>query len=101
MATTSRLRQAVRTPMTAEPAQGNLRRRFRPLAQARVTGVLAALDYFAQLSQRNRYHYTDAEVDVLMSAIMDKVGEVEAAFREGRGNRPTFSWDAAAVGEDE
>jgi hypothetical protein len=78
-----------------QPAQGNLRRRFRPLAQARVTRVLAALDYFAQLSQRNRYHYTDAEVDVLMIALMGKVSDVEAAFREGRGNRPAFSWDAA------
>jgi hypothetical protein len=92
MATTQRTRPAHHP--APEPSQGNLRRRFRPLAQARITGVLAALDYFAQLSQRNRYHYTDAEVDILMRAIEDKVAEVAAAFREGRGNRPTFSWDA-------
>lgn len=72
---------------------GNLRNRFRPLAKARVSGVLVALDYFAQLAQRNRYHYTNEEIQILEKAILDKVADVFEMFRQGRGNRPTFEWE--------
>lgn len=89
--------QVREAPVMRTPDQpthtGNLRNRFRPLAKARVSGVLVALDYFAQLAQRNRYHYTDQEVQVLERAILDKVAEVFEQFRLGKGNRPTFEWE--------
>ena len=90
----SHLRQAPQMRTQDQPTHtGNLRNRFRPLAKARVSGVLVALDYFAQLAQRNRYHYTDQEVQVLERAILDKVADVFEQFRLGRGNRPTFEWE--------
>lgn len=91
----SQLREAPRPRVEEQQPlhTGNLRNRFRPLAKARVSGVLVALDYFAQLAQRNRYHYTDQEIQVLERAILDKVAEVFEAFRLGKGNRPTFEWE--------
>ena len=60
----------------AEPGMGNMRSRFRPLAEARLNGVLEKLDYLADMAQRNRYHYTDEEIQILEDAVLDKVADV-------------------------
>lgn len=94
VANASQVREAPQPNRGEQPLHtGNLRNRFRPLAKARVSGVLVALDYFAQLAQRNRYHYTNEEIQILEKAILDKVADVFEMFRQGRGNRPTFEWE--------
>lgn len=86
-------RQQAREEQQPSLHTGNLRKNFRRLAKARTTGVLAALDYFAQLAQRNRYHYTDYEVANMERAIREKVDEAFEAFKRGTGHRPTFQFD--------
>lgn len=75
---------------------GNLRSRFIPLAESRMTAVLEAMDYLAQLSQRNRYHYTDEEWEVMQEALFGKLSELDDMFRRGKGSRPTFRFGGEA-----
>jgi hypothetical protein len=77
------------------PTEPNLRKRFVPLAEARTSAVIAALDYLGQLSQRARYRYTDAEVDTIEAAIFEKLTETMEAFRRGQGNKPGFTFRGA------
>lgn len=74
------------------PPTGNLRARFIPLAESRMAAVLTAMDYLADLSVRNRYHYTDEEWDVMYGALSDKLKELDERFRNGKGNKPVFSF---------
>lgn len=74
------------------PPQPNLRARFIPLAQARTSAVIAALDYLGQLAQRARYRYTDEEIAEIESALTEKLTETMDAFRRGVGNRPGFQF---------
>jgi hypothetical protein len=83
-------RRLVPQQHSEEQPSGNLRSRFRPLAEARVTSVLKAMDYLGQLSQRTRYHYTDAEWQEMYDAVAAKLAELDAAFRDGHGSRPKF-----------
>jgi len=76
----------------AEPGMGNMRSRFRPLAEARLNGVLEKLDYLADMAQRNRYHYTDEEIQILEDGCSTRLPMWFKAFRLSTGNRPVFSW---------
>jgi hypothetical protein len=81
---------ATRKPPEPPVYTGNLRSRFVPLAESRMNTLLAAMDYLGDLAQRNRYHYTDLEWARMHRVLTDKVAELDATFKEGKGNRPKF-----------
>lgn len=48
------------------------------------------MDHLEQLSQRNRYHYTDDEWSAMHRALQAKLEELDQSFRRGKGSRPVF-----------
>lgn len=101
---TSGLRPPAPAALPAGEAAGsgpNLRNRFRPLAQARTSAVLAAMDYLGQLAVRARYHYTDEEAQVVLDALGGKLEELVEAFSRGTGNRPAFHWPDETLPSDD
>lgn len=68
----------------------NLRSRFAVNFNARVSAVLKAMDVLSGLSERGRYHYTDAEWEEGRAAIQAKLDELHTLFRRGKGPKTFF-----------
>lgn len=68
--------------------------RFRRVAAMRVQKVLDTLDSLAKCSNRNNYHYSDAEVGKMIRAIKSKLRDIEQTFgrKSGESRRGSFKF---------
>lgn len=65
--------------------------RFQRLAEQRVNVILDRLRVLSQLSNRNNYEYTEAQVDAIFKAIQKEVNATKAKFRNGTDDRKRFT----------
>lgn len=63
------------TPVIESPAE-----RFKRLAKARTNKALKAISLIKNLSNRNLYHYTGDQLEVIIGALVDEVESLQAAF---------------------
>lgn len=64
--------------------------KFRRIGQDRTVSVMDRLRVLGNLSDRNNYDYSDAEVGEMFSAIRAAVDEAEAKFKAD--TKPVFSF---------
>lgn len=56
------------------------RERFERLAEKRTNAVLKKLDVLSNCANRNRYEYTEEEIDKMFKAIRKKMNKVKSQF---------------------
>lgn len=57
-------------------------KKFEELASKRTSSILHSIDVLSNLANKSAYHYTDAHIDQIFSAIQEKVEEAEKRFRQ-------------------
>jgi hypothetical protein len=76
------------TPADVEQAP---REKFTRLGSSRTTKALAAVGLIEQLANKQRYEYTDADVDQIESALTKAVENTVSSLRAGKVQTATFS----------
>ena len=65
--------------------------RFKRLAERRVNMILDKLRLLGQLSNKNNYEYTDAQIETIFRAIQRDVNATKAKFKERGKSRKRFT----------
>jgi hypothetical protein len=68
------------------PSGEKKHRKFRELAERRTNKALDAIRLIGNLSNRQNYVYSDAEVRKIVKTLKDAVAEVEARFGKSPGH---------------
>lgn len=67
------------------------RKKFVDLAEKRTTKAIYALRLVGNLSNKNNYDYTDADIKKILKALEDEIKNVRRRFGEGTGSsEPVF-----------
>jgi hypothetical protein len=67
------------------------RKKFVDLAEKRTTKAIYALRLVGNLSNKNNYDYTDADIKKILKALEDEIRNVRRRFGEGTGSsEPVF-----------
>jgi hypothetical protein len=67
------------------------REKFTRLGSSRTTKALAAISLIEQLANRQRYEYTETDVDQIESALTKAVESAVSSLRAGKVQTATFS----------
>ena len=76
--------------MTKNPSSENARK-FRQLAEKRVTKAIKAIRLIGNLSNKSNYSYTDDEAKKIISALQDEILTIKKRFNDsGNSNEVNF-----------